>query len=136
EAELRKFGEFKKGVFHRTSGTGKKNMDGMQAIWEHVNGRPMVYPNPRLTNPAFMDPTHYKWSKVDGTSNVAERLFPVSSERGAESRIVKFEPGSRHILRGRAVYYTLSGKGTVGSEPLRAMTSFYLDSGESVEITA
>jgi hypothetical protein len=136
EAALKKFGEFKKGVFRRTSGTGKRNMDGMQAIWEHVNGRPMVYPKPRLINPAFMDPTNYEWTKVDGTSNVAEKLFPVSSERGAESRIVKFESGAPHALRGRAVYYTLSGSGTVGSEPLRAMTSFYLDAGESGEITA
>jgi len=111
-------------------------MDGMQAIWEHVNGRPMVYPKPHLINPAFMDPAHYEWSKVDGASNVAEKLFAVSSDRGAESRIVKFEAGASHALRGRAVYYTLSGNGTVGSEPLRAMTSFYLDTGESVEITA
>jgi hypothetical protein len=136
EAELKKVGEFEKGVFRRTSGTGKKNMDGMQAIWEHVNGRPMVYPKPHLINPAFMDPAHYEWSKVDGASNVAEKLFAVSSDRGAESRIVKFEAGASHALRGRAVYYTLSGNGTVGSEPLRAMTSFYLDAGESVEITA
>jgi hypothetical protein len=83
-----------------------------------------------------MDPAHYEWSKVDGASNVAEKLFAVSSDRGAESRIVKFEGGASHALRGRAVYYTLSGNGTVGSEPLRAMTSFYLDAGESVEITA
>jgi mannose-6-phosphate isomerase-like protein (cupin superfamily) len=123
-------------VFRRTSGTGKKNMDGMQAIWEHVNGRPMVYPKPRLVNPAFMDPANYEWSKVDGASNVAEKLFAVSSERGAETRIVKFESGAHHTLRGRAVYYTLSGRGTVGSEPLRVMTSFYLDAGESVHITA
>ena len=60
----------------------------------------------------------------------------MSSERGAESRIIKFEAGARHALRGRGVYYTLSGKGTVGSEPLRTMTSFYLDAGESVEVAA
>ena len=39
-------------------------------------------------------------------------------------------------LRGRAVYYTVCGKGTVGSEPLRSMTAFYLDAAESVEIAA
>jgi hypothetical protein len=96
----------------------------------------MIYPKPRLLNPAFMDPTNYEWTKVDGTAKVAEKLFPVSSERGAESRIVKFESGADHALRGRAVYYTLSGSGTVGGEPLRAMTSFYLDADETVKITA
>lgn len=136
EAELRKIGTFEKGVFRRTSGEGKKNMDGMQAIWEHINGRPMVYPNPKLVNPAFMDPESYDWCKVDGASNVVEKLFPVSSDRGVESRMVKIEAGASHQLRGRAVYYTVAGKGTVGSEPLRTMTSFYLDAGETVQVSA
>jgi len=108
EAELKKVGEFEKGVFRRTSGTGKKNMDGMQAIWEHVNGRPMVYPKPHLINPAFMDPAHYEWSKVDGASNVAEKLFAVSSDRGAESRIVKFEAGRQpRASRSRRLLHAL-----------------------------
>lgn len=136
EAELRKVGTFEKGVFRRTSGEGKKNMDGMQAIWEHINGRPMVYPNPRLVSPAFMDPDSYEWRAVESTANVAEKLFPVSSDRGAESRIVKLEAGAKHTLRGRAVYYTLTGTGTVGGERLRDMTSFYLDAGESQQVCA
>jgi len=136
EAELKKLGIFEKGVFRRTSGDGKKNMDGMQAIWEHINGRTMVYPNPRLINPAFMDPACYEWTKVEGASKVAEKLFPVSSDRDAESRIVKLEAGARYALRGRAVYYTIAGKGTAGVEPLRNMTSFYLEAGESQQISA
>ena len=104
--------------------------------WFVLYGPRVLFHQPRLINPAFMDPTHYEWSKVDGASNVAEKLFAVFSDRGAEARIVRFEADARHALRGRAVYYTLSGKGTVGSEPLRAMSSFYLDAGESVEVAA
>jgi hypothetical protein len=136
EAELKKVGEFKKGVFRRASGEGKKNTDGMQAIWEHINGREMIYPKPRIVNPAFMDPANYEWTKVEGASNVSEKLFAVFSERGAETRALNLEAGARHVLRGRAVYYTLSGKGTVGSEPLRPMTTFYLDAGEPIEVSA
>src|SRR5262249_1639931 len=45
--ELRGEGEFKDGVFRRRADVeGKRNMDGYQAIWEHVNERPMVYPKP------------------------------------------------------------------------------------------
>src|SRR5205085_2247006 len=34
--ELKKFGEFKDGIFHRYDGTpGKRNMDAYQAIWEN-----------------------------------------------------------------------------------------------------
>ena len=35
---------------------GKRNVDGYQAIWEHVNDRPMVYPKPRYPQPILMDP--------------------------------------------------------------------------------
>ncbi len=136
EAELKKFGEFEKGVFRRTAGPGKKNMDAMQAIWEHINNRPMVYPKPRLINPAFMDPENYGWSQVEGSSDVGEKLLAVQSDRGAESRIVKLNAGARYRFTGRAVFYVMSGKGTVAGEPLREMTSFYLDSDESTEIVA
>src|SRR5262245_7516529 len=38
--ELKAFGEFKDGIFHRRDGVpGKRNMDAYQAIWEHVHGR-------------------------------------------------------------------------------------------------
>ncbi|MGZ3290949.1 MAG: hypothetical protein ACXU87_23250, partial [Xanthobacteraceae bacterium] len=50
--ELRREGEFKDGVFRRRADAeGKRNMDGYQAIWEHVNGRPMAYPKPRYPQP-------------------------------------------------------------------------------------
>jgi hypothetical protein len=137
ENKLRKIGEFKNGVFHRNPGVpGKKNMDAMQAIWESANGRPLEYPKPRIVTPPFMDPANYEWTKVDGASGVSERLFAVSAERGSELRMLKIEAGSRYTLRGRAVYFTMSGSGTVGNEPLRTQTSIYTDTGESVEVSA
>ena len=58
--ELREEGEFKDGVFRRRADVeGKRNLDGYQAIWEHVNERPMVYPKPRYPQPIFMDPANY-----------------------------------------------------------------------------
>jgi len=41
-AELKKQGTFEKGVFRRSEGgQGRRNVDGYQAVWEHVNKRPM-----------------------------------------------------------------------------------------------
>ena len=46
--ELRATGTFDGGVYRRNEGEpGKRNMDGFQAIWEHVNGRPLQFPKPR-----------------------------------------------------------------------------------------
>ena len=68
--ELKAFGEFKDGVFHRRDGAGKRNMDAYQAIWEHVHGREMVYPQGRYHKPIFMDSSHYDWAPVRGAKGV------------------------------------------------------------------
>ena len=67
--ELKQEGEFKDGVFRRRADVeGKRNLDGYQAIWEHVNERPMVYPKPRYPQPIFMDPASYDWVPVEGAA--------------------------------------------------------------------
>ena len=69
--ELKQEGEFKDGVFRRRADVeGKRNLDGYQAIWEHVNARPMVYPKPRYPQPIFMDPANYEWVPVAGQPGV------------------------------------------------------------------
>jgi len=61
-AELKKTGEFNKGVYTRLLPDGrKKNMDGYQASWEYINQRPMVYPERRYQDPVFMNPESYSW---------------------------------------------------------------------------
>ena len=70
--ELREEGEFKDGVFRRRADVeGRRNVDGYQAIWEHVNGRPMDYPKPRYPQPIFMDPENYEWVPAAGVPGVA-----------------------------------------------------------------
>src|SRR5262249_40413746 len=79
-------GEFKDGVFRRRADVeGKRNLDGYQAIWEHVNGRPMVYPKPRYPQPIFMDPANYEWVPVEAAPGVAEKLLGVFTERRSEA---------------------------------------------------
>src|SRR5258708_20528339 len=51
--ELKQFGEFKDGVFHRREGVpGKPNMAGFPAIWVHVHGRSTPYPKGRSPPPS------------------------------------------------------------------------------------
>ena len=52
--ELKKFGEFKDGIFHRNDDVpGRRNSDAYQAIWEHMHGREMVYPKGRYDAPIY-----------------------------------------------------------------------------------
>ena len=60
---------------------GKRNVDGYQAIWEHLNKRPMVYPKPRYSRPFMMDPANYEWVPVAGKPGIAEKLPGVFTER-------------------------------------------------------
>jgi hypothetical protein len=132
--ELRKFGEFKDGVFHRHSGDGKKNVDGFQAVWEHVHGREMVYPKPRYDAPVFMDPTSFDWVRV--SDGVDEKLLGVFTERRTEGSLLRMETGASHKVRGRGVWVVLQGAGSAGAHPLKQYTAISLEKGEELALTA
>jgi hypothetical protein len=134
---LKQEGEFKDGVFRRRSDVeGKRNMDGYQAIWEHANERPMVYPKPRYPQPIFMDPNNYEWVPVAGAPGVSEKLLGVFTERRSESSFLRLDAGASFTGRGKGVYVVTRGTGTVGDQPMRALTTIYLDAGETVTFTA
>lgn len=135
--DLKKYGEFKDGVFHRHDAKdGKVNLDAFQAIWEHVNQRPLTYPKPRYQTPLMFDPANYDWVPVAGASGVSEKLFGLFTERRTEISFLKLEAGARHTLAGRGVYFVLSGAGTVGETPFRRMTTISLDTDERAPVTA
>jgi hypothetical protein len=134
--ELKTFGEFKDGVFHRRDGAGKRNMDAYQAIWEHVHGREMVYPQGRYHKPIFMDSSHYDWAPVRGAKGVAEKLFGVWTERRIEAGLLRLEPGARHEVHGRGLFLVLSGAGTCEEHPLRKFTAVSLDQDERTMLQA
>jgi hypothetical protein len=136
-AELSAYGEFRDGVFRRKPGAaGKRNTDGYQAIWEHVNGRPMKYPKPRYNRPFFMDPANYEWLPVAGTPGVAEKPLGTFTERGTSATFYRLDAGATLTGTGRAVYFVASGTGTVDGAPLRRLTTVFVDGGESCLLSA
>jgi hypothetical protein len=136
-ATLRSEGEFKDGVFRRRADMpGKRNVDGYQAIWEHVNGRAMAYPKARYSRPFMMNPAHYSWVPVEQTPGVAEKALGVFTERRGSASFLKFSSGSKHEAFGRAVLLVLSGNGRAGDHELRHLTTIYLDRGERIDLEA
>jgi hypothetical protein len=135
--ELKKFGEFKDGVFHRHEGVpGKRSMDAYQAIWEHVHGRPMIYPKGRYDAPIMMDTGNYQWAPIRGALGAAEKLLGVFTERRTQARLVQLEAGANYEVEGRGVYLVLSGAGTADGQPLRKFTTVFLDTGERAALRA
>jgi hypothetical protein len=135
--EMKKFGDFKDGIFHRYEGLpGKRNMEAYQAIWEHVHGREMVFPKGRYDAPVTMDTANYDWVPVKGAKGVFERLLGVFTERRTEAGLLRMDAGASHEVGGRGVYMVLSGAGEVGGKPLQQFTTVYLDADERTALHA
>jgi hypothetical protein len=114
-AELKTHGAFEKGVFRRSEGEdGKRNVDGYQAVWEHVNKRPMKYPAQRYHDPIMMSPEHFDWVPIEGAPGVCEKLMGVFTERGCEARFFRLAPSARIPAPGRKLYFVLTGDGRIG----------------------
>ena len=135
--ELKAFGSFEGGVFRRNEGVpGKRNMDGYEAIWSHVNGRPLEYPKPRYPEPIMMDGGHFDWVAMPDSPGVSEKLIGVFTERRAEAGFYKLEPGATLRASGRGIYVAYAGEGRIAGEPLRPFTTLFLEHGEEAAITA
>jgi hypothetical protein len=140
---LKAQGEFKDGIFRRRAAAqgkrnadGKRNVDGYQAIWEHVNGRPMDYPTPCYPHPIFIDPASYAWVPVAGQPGVSEKRLGAFTAGRSEVGAVRIDAGASFAARGKGIYMVVRGEGSAGGEPLRALTTVYLDAGETVTIAA
>jgi hypothetical protein len=135
--ELKAFGEFKDGIFHRRDDApGKRNMDAYQAIWEHRHDREMVYPKGRYDAPIMMDSTSYQWAPVKGVKGVSEKLFGVWTERRTEAGLLKLGSGASFEVSGRGVYLVLSGSAECEGRALKQYSTIYLDHNERATLRA
>jgi hypothetical protein len=53
----------------------------------------------------------------------------------AKPAFVRLDAGARFTARGKGVYVVTRGAGTVDGQPLRALTTIYVDAGETVTIS-
>ncbi|MBL24594.1 MAG: hypothetical protein CMM48_11930 [Rhodospirillaceae bacterium] len=137
--ELQSMGSFKDGVYYRNEGLpGKRNVEGSQAIWEHVMGRPLKYPEPRYASPFLMKPDNFDWRPVEGANDVYEKPMGVFTERNTASSFLKLGSGATHEFGspGRDIYFVLDGAGDAGDEKYRWGTTLYLDPDERLSVSA
>ena len=127
--ELEKLGTFKDGVFFRNPGVpGKKNMDAAQAIWEHVNGRPLVYPKPRYEVPILMHPENFEWVPVEGRKGVSEKFMGTFTERQISASFFKIDPGATFkVSGGREIYIVLKGEGELEGADYGLHSTLFLE---------
>jgi hypothetical protein len=135
--ELKQQGAFEKGVFTRYKEDGTKvNQDAYEAIWEHIHGRPLVYPKERYERPVFMNSGHFDWVSVPGQPGVCSKLMGVFSELETKIAFFKLEAGSVLALEARSFYFVLSGTGQAAGQAVGRHTTLALGSGEASSLSA
>jgi hypothetical protein len=135
--EMKQFGVFDKGVYRRNEGVpGKKNMDSFQATWEYANKREMVYPKPQYADPILINPANFRWMALAGANGVETKKLGTFTD--CEIRCARYlvVAGSGFTGTGRGLFLVLSGKGSIGGEPMRRFTAAYLEDGEQATFQA
>lgn len=135
---LQEVGSFEKGVFRRHEGVpGRKNQDAFEAIWEHVNGRPLTYTTPPTKAPVVMNPDDFAWTALPGAVAVSEKRLGRFARNDTGARLLLLEAGARMEATGRGLFLVLSdGAGTIAGEPMRRLSALSLDAGETALLTA
>lgn len=130
--ELKAFGTFDKGVFHRSQDDGgRRNQDAYEAVWEHIHGRRMEYPKSEHAEPVFMDPAQVAWADEPGAPGARRKLLGVFSARKLRISVLGLDAGASAQLAPNAIAFVLSGRGTVNGNEWRQHAT--LRTGESAD---
>jgi quercetin dioxygenase-like cupin family protein len=137
QAELRAMGSFAKGVYTRTTADGRKlNKDAYQAIWEHVNGRPLIYPPPRYARPIFTAPENFAWVPIAGAPGASCKRLGEFTECRSRLAFYRVDEGSRLELEDHSIYFVISGSGMVDGSRFAKYTTIHVARAERSIVTA
>ena len=139
--ELERQGAFAGGRFTRTGESASR--DSYEAIWEHVMGRPIAYPDGRYEDPILVRTGAFSWRpSAPGVSRKALGSF---TERCVRLEIFRMETGADCVLAApgaMALIFVIAGQGALAAEGLdadatyKAWTALHLTPDESVRLRA
>ncbi len=133
-------GRFENGIFRYEDDAGRtRNQDGYEAIWEHVNGRPVAYPPQRYDHPITMWPEHFAWVPEVQQPGVARRHLARFAERGTSVGFLRLDAGAEHREAGAdatRLHFVVRGALQVAGREHSARTAFQLAPGESATYRA
>jgi hypothetical protein len=136
-AELRQLGTFANGAYTVIAPDGgKTNKDAYQAVWERVNGRPLVYPRERYSRAVFMQPENFDWVAIEGQPGASCKFLGEFSERRTQIALYRIESGASLSLAGHSIYFVASGSGLAGAQEFRRQTTIYIEGDAPADITA
>ena len=130
---LRTTGTFDGGIYRRNEGEpGKRNMDGFQAIWEHGQRPAAAIPEAALRQAGDDGPGGLRVGRRRRISRACTRSCSACSPSGAPKRgLFRLDAGATLTGSGRGVYLAYRGGGRVDGQPLRPLTTVFLERGET-----
>ncbi len=142
--ELAGEGTFSGGVYQRVTPEGRHvNVDGYQAVWEHITGRPMRYARPAYGEPILVLPGGFRTHPLDGERGVTAAQLGVFTEARTALALLRLESGATHVAADPhqgLILFVLDGEVTVDGkgpgEPLERWAAVHLEPGEGAEVTA
>jgi hypothetical protein len=130
-AELAKTGEFKEGFYVSTGADGQEvRKDGTNAVWEAVNGKPLVIPSPKYRQPILMRPEGFGWRdessgvEVKDLGHFTDHDLNVVTYRWSETAELQLSAERTQIL------WIDSGAVSLDGRELGEKTMLFSDFGE------
>jgi hypothetical protein len=134
-AELAKTGEFKDGFYVYTGDDGQPaRKDGTNAVWEAVNGKPLIIPSPKYQQPILMRPDGFDWQRsaedlsVKDLGHFTDEDLNIVTYRWSEGALLRLPAERTHIL------WIASGAVSLDGRPLGEKTILFSDFGETHEL--
>ena len=133
-------GEFKDGLFrwHSPPAGTAKQQDGYEALWELINGKPLVYPKARYHTPVLMSPHAFSWTDTKD-SGVRVKHMGRFTERDITVGQVQIRAGAMTQLDSAnsiRLLYVLEGSGQIGSRDVHAGCAVEIVQGHSHAVSA
>ncbi|MGH9740080.1 MAG: cupin domain-containing protein [Candidatus Acidiferrales bacterium] len=126
-AELRERGTFASGAYTMVTPDGRRiNKDAYEAVWEHLNGRPLVYSPERYWRPVFMEPQNFSWMPIKGQPGASGKCLGEFSERRSQLWLYRVEPSATFHLEGHSIYFVASGTGSAAAQDFRPHATIYV----------
>jgi hypothetical protein len=128
---LNQRGRFEGGIYRSTESSGVTiQRDSITAVWEEVYGEPLVYPQPRYSEPILMDPEAYAWT--DPGTGVQEKLLGRFSEGDLLIGMVRWdrEADLRFPATRTQMLFSLEGVIEAEGSEWHAHSALWSDAGE------
>jgi hypothetical protein len=133
--ELEKLGSFGGGRFHFHD--RPESRDSYEAIWEHVFGRPIVYPPQRYDEPILIRTASFAWIREGADGAVSRKLLGSFTERATRLDMLRIGRGGHTALgepHAMVLAFVVTGHGRGNGDPWYPHSAFRIAAGEILEL--